>query len=569
MIRLGAGAGQKVLLLLFPMTLSIGLLLPMLVGLWGTLLPSFGWLPVLGQTQWSLAPITTLWQHPSFPRALQQTLISGWLSPLLALVAVLSMLGMGWQTRSLRWLRQSLSTLLAIPHAAFAIGLLLLLGPSGWLVRLISPGITGWQVPPSMGWAPGTASLTLTLALKEIPFLMLMALAALQPLKVDAMLRMGRAMGYSQWVAWWRLLVPRLLPLVRWPMFAVIAYSLSVVDMALIVGPSAPGTLAVLVDRWFYLPEVAWRLPASAGAILLLWITAISLLLWWGCERLWCRRLIAQASCGQRHSPLEWLRVPVLSLCGFVVLTALGAFLVLLVWSLTFRWSFPLVWPEAGSFGAWQRSWPRLQPLLGVTLSTGLGAAFIGLVLVLGTLESQIQQPRQPILRWLPAVLLMPLLIPQIAFLFGVQVWLVRLHWDGRGWALLWSHLLYVVPYMYLSLAGAYQNFDPRYMQQARALGRSYWRALWWVKWPMLLRPILYAVAIGFAVSLAQYLPTLYVGAGRWSTITTEVVALGVSADRRVLGVYAVLQWLLPMLIFTLCLGLPRWVFHKRAQMRL
>jgi putative thiamine transport system permease protein len=206
-----------------------------------------------------------------------------------------------------------------------------------------------------------------------------------------------------------------------------------------------------------------------------------------------------------------------------------------------------------------------------LTLVTGLASAVVSLALVLGTLEHQAWQRQHhgvDSLRWLQWLFLLPLLVPQIAFLFGVQVGLLRLRLDGQWWTLLWSHLLYVVPYMLLSLAQPYRAFDERYMLQARGLGKSYWRALWRVKWPMLLRPIMYAMAIGFAVSLAQYLPTLYVGAGRFSTLTTEVVALGVSADRRVLGVYATVQWLLPMLIFSLALWLPRWAFRHRAEMR-
>lgn len=558
----------------FPVLLLGLLWLPMCVGLLGTVLPSLGWLPVLGQVEWSLQPMLTLWHHPSFGSALRHTLVSGWLSPLLALFIVVGLLAAGWQSLTLRWLRRSLSTLLAIPHAAFALGLLLLVGPSGWLVRMLSPSLTGWEVPPVGHWAPDplALSLSLTLALKEMPFLLLMALAGLQQLRVDAMLRLARTMGYSQWQAWRLLIVPRLLPLLRLPMFAVIAYSLTVVDIALIMGPNAPGTLAVIVDRWFNHPEVLWRLPASAGALLLLGLTGISFLLWLGLERWYCGWLIAQASQGRRRGKFERLRPLVLSAGWVLGLSAIGAFLVLMLWSVSFRWGFPSAWPEQWTMGTWQRSWPRLKPAFALTLGTGLAAALVSLILVLGTLEFQAwqrQQQGKDFLRWLKWLFLLPLFIPQIAFLFGVQVWLVRLQWDGQWWALLWSHLLYVVPYMLLSLAEPYSTFDGRYMQQARGLGKSYWRALWRVKWPMLLRPILSAVAIGFAVSLAQYLPTLYVGAGRFSTITTEVVAMGVSADRRVLGVYAMIQWVLPLVIFTLALWLPRWVYRGRKEMQL
>jgi putative thiamine transport system permease protein len=78
------------------------------------------------------------------------------------------------------------------------------------------------------------------------------------------------------------------------------------------------------------------------------------------------------------------------------------------------------------------------------------------------------------------------------------------------------------------------------------------------IKLPLLARPILIAVALGFAVSVAQYLPTLFAGAGRFQTVTTEAVTLAAGGDRRVVGVYAALQMLLPALGFATALALTR-----------
>jgi putative thiamine transport system permease protein len=44
---------------------------------------------------------------------------------------------------------------------------------------------------------------------------------------------------------------------------------------------------------------------------------------------------------------------------------------------------------------------------------------------------------------------------------------------------------------------------------------------------------LLAALAVGFAVSVAQYLPTLFVGAGRFNTVTTEAVTLASGGQRR------------------------------------
>lgn len=77
------------------------------------------------------------------------------------------------------------------------------------------------------------------------------------------------------------------------------------------------------------------------------------------------------------------------------------------------------------------------------------------------------------------------------------------------------------------------------------------------VKLAILLRPILTAAAIGVAASLAQYLPTLFMRAGRIATLTTKAVTLSSGSDRRVTGVYASLQATLPLIAY-LADGHPR-----------
>ena len=93
-------------------------------------------------------------------------------------------------------------------------------------------------------------------------------------------------------------------------------------------------------------------------------------------------------------------------------------------------------------------------------------------------------------------------------------------------------------------------------------------RVFWRIRFPILLRPILVAAAIGFAVSIGQYLPTILIGAGRWPTLTTEAVALASGGDRRVIGVYAFLQMLLPFLGFALAALIPAFLFANRRALK-
>ena len=54
-------------------------------------------------------------------------------------------------TRVVRRARAAwLAPMLATPHSALAIGLAFLIAPSGWIVRALSPWLTGWTLPPDV-----------------------------------------------------------------------------------------------------------------------------------------------------------------------------------------------------------------------------------------------------------------------------------------------------------------------------------------------------------------------------------------------------------------------------------
>ena len=68
----------------------------------------------------------------------------------LSLAATLLLCGGLWGTRAFGWIRRALSPILALPHAAFALGFAFLLAPSGLIARALSPWATGWDRPPDL-----------------------------------------------------------------------------------------------------------------------------------------------------------------------------------------------------------------------------------------------------------------------------------------------------------------------------------------------------------------------------------------------------------------------------------
>ena len=86
----------------------------------------------------------------------------------------------------------------------------------------------------------------------------------------------------------------------------------------------------------------------------------------------------------------------------------------------------------------------------------------------------------------------------------------------------------------------------------ARTLGWGSTRIFWLLTLPSLTRPLLTALAVGFSVSIAQYLPTLWLGAGRIPTLTSQAVALSSGGEAQTLAAQALWQLLLPAVCFTL-----------------
>ncbi len=541
------------------------LLLPIVAGLLGTLLPAFGYLPAIGGHDLGLDPWRKLLAYPGFDTSLAVTLFTGLLASLLSVALALSFCAWAHGRSWMRRFGGALAPVLATPHSALAIGLAFLIAPSGWIARAISPWLSGWALPPDVATVGDAAGLALVLALllKEVPYLILMTIGALNQVPAREHVAVARALGYPPVAAWFRVVLPQVYPQIRLPIYAVIAFSLSVVDVAMIVGPTNPPTLAVLAVRWFFDADISHYFPAAAAATLLLLLVVACIVAWHGLElglRALGRRVVVRGRReGMAAAGAGVSASVVVALLAFSLLALVG----MALWSFAGQWRFPEFLPQAWSLANWSRRLQGLADPAFNTLVVGVLATVIALVLVTGCLENEQRGHARAgtASLW---ILYLPLLLPQVAFLFGAQVLLVRFNFDGTLAAVVWAHLVFVLPYLFLSLADPWRALDPRYARSAASLGASPARVLFAVKLPILLRPVLIACAVAFAVSVGQYLATLFAGNGRVATLTTEAVTLAAGADRRITGAYALVQALFPMLAYVVAAALPALLYANR-----
>ena len=364
-----------------------------------------------------------------------------------------------------------MTPLLAVPHLAMAVGLAFLIAPSGWLARLASPWLTGWDRPPDLALVQDHHGLALTLglAIKETPFLILMTFAALGQVRADDQLRVARSLGYGPVCAWLKVVLPPVYPQIRLPVYAVLAYrpvggrhgDRARADHA----ADARGAGAALVQRSRprdALPGGRRRLPAARD------------------------RGRRRSACGAAsRSRSRWLARPWLvgggrggsgrparlaAWAGIAAAVRSGARQPAQPRGLVGRGPLALSRCLAGSSCRWKAGrasstpWrSRPGPRSSVGLATRAARPRCWSRAASRTRAGAAIGPGRGAL----TLVYLPLLVPQIGFLFGVQLLLVRVGLDGTWLAVVWAHLLFVLPYVFLTLADPYRSLDPRYARSA------------------------------------------------------------------------------------------------------
>ncbi len=525
---------------------------PTIPGVVGVLLSALSYVPPLGLRELSLEGFYDVFRWNGVKQSVTLTIFTSLSSSYLACFITFAILQAGWNTKYRKWIEKSLSPLLAIPHVAFAIGFAFLFSSTGMLARVIEP-LSEESRFSFLVNDPYGIGLTVALALKEVPFLLLMSLAVISQLQLDHAYKAATSLGYSNAQFWWKCVLPQWLTRIRFPLLAVIAYSTSVVDMSLILGPTNPPTFAVLVWQWFSEPDLTLFPRAAAGAVLLFLICLTLILVTRGIEEILIKKSRNWQYSGRYGIALHGNKL-------FIILAIINLLIlpVTLIWSVAQRWRFPDLLPSKFSLRFWQQEWQSVLSTVNDSLIIALISASTALVLALVAHEYR----KKHRLHIPNLVIAVPMLVPQLSLLFGMQVSTLYLKTEAPVLWVIWSHVFFAFPYIYLALDGPWRSYKDGYSHTALSLGKTPLYVWLKIKLPLLFPAISFAWAVGASVSLAQYLPTLMLSGGRVATVTTESVALSSGFDRRITAIYALWQLLLPLLFFVVAFILNH--LHKK-----
>jgi putative thiamine transport system permease protein len=528
------GAGPLVLLFLLPLAASLVLLLPGLT---------------------DMGALNGIVAHPQFAGAFALTAFSGATATVLS-IAFAIIITSALNDKVL----QRAPVFLAVPHLALAMGLAFLIAPTGLIARIVATLFTGWTAPPLWQTTqdPYAVGLVAALVLKETPFLVWAFATVLQQDELRSRFQreatVARSLGHGPRSTFLRVLLPQILRRSIWPMIAVFSYGMTVVDMALVIGPTQPPTLAQLVWADLNDGEIAANARGAAGTFVLSLCVGLCLLVTWLLLRL----------CRPNYS--NWLTKPARreialpssasALWNLFTLTYAVIVVALLLQSVSALWPFPRLLADNMSLRAWSRLVVDSRPLL-TTLLLAISTSAVAVLACVGWFESKAEKRDKLVV---PGAMLM-LCLPILLIALGQYRLLLQLQLTGHWLGLFLVHLAPVTTYVFVMLKGPYRGYDLRWQQAALGLGKSRLDFLAHVKWPMLKAPLLSAFAVGFAVSVAQYVPAQLAAAGRYATLPMEAVTLSSGGNRALIAASALLLMVLPFIVFRMSawFSRPRW----------
>ncbi|MES3034744.1 MAG: ABC transporter permease subunit [Gemmatimonadota bacterium] len=210
-----------------------------------------------------------------------------------------------------------------------------------------------------------------------------------------------------------------------------------------------------------------------------------------------------------------------------LLLFATAPLLMLVATSLARGWFYPALSPTTIDTSAWRELFTdagRRDALVNsvvLGVCTALVATMVALPLGRAAALSTRAVRRSVALLAFAAVAL-----PPVALGIGLQLTVLTLGLGGSLFGVFLAHLVPTLGYLTLVFLGVFTRWDGRLEESAATLGANGFTRWRLVLLPLLRRPIVDAMALGFLVSWAQVALTLLVGGGAVRTLPLDVLAM-------------------------------------------
>jgi thiamine transport system permease protein len=219
------------------------------------------------------------------------------------------------------------------------------------------------------------------------------------------------------------------------------------------------------------------------------------------------RRLAAPARADrvprvQPHGAVQWTAVVVVVLVYVLICT------------------LPLIAIAQGAINSGVEAWAVLleEETLAALYNT---ARFTVLSLLLATALGLTHALAARRVLWLRALVFLPFMVSPVMVAFGLL--LLYPAWAGSFSLLVAAYALLAYPFVAKSIASALDSMPEHYLDAARSLGASPWRAFVRVTLPLLAPALRRGMAFAAATAVGEFAVTLFLSRPEWATLTTLI----------------------------------------------
>lgn len=251
--------------------------------------------------------------------------------------------------------------------------------------------------------------------------------------------------------------------------------------------------------------------------------------------------------------------------CMGLTVFVLLPFVVLVMWSFSFRWIYPQLVPQWG-WRSWLYVFSQKDTLAALwttlTLSTNvtLLAAILGLpaAKVLGTQNFKGKTMVQ-IFIFLPAV------VPAISLVTGIQGIFIRLGFTDNYLGVVLALLIPSMPYMIMGMAPVFGAFNLDYEDLGRTLGADRIRIFFHITLPQIAGGLMVCSIFTFTVVWSQYLLVVVVGGGRVKTLATQFFGMMSGSEYGITSAFTVI-YIAPIILLYFVSQLNRFSNDKKIE---
>lgn len=221
-----------------------------------------------------------------------------------------------------------------------------------------------------------------------------------------------------------------------------------------------------------------------------------------------------------------------------------------ILWSISFRWYFPSLMPTELSSRAWAyvaNPNSKILKAFFTSLIIALSVTAVGIIVGVPAGKA-LGMYRFKGKGLVELIILAPTIVPGLAVIMGIQILFIRMGLSDNILGVIIVHLLPTLPYMIISMAGVFANYDPQFEEQARSLGANTIKTFFYITLPVVFPGIVIGAMFTFLISWSQYILTIMVGGGRIITLPVLLFSFAGSGDNAITSALSII-FVLPAII--------------------